>query len=131
MSNLATAEQLRRATSQLPVSWYCDPRVFDAEQRLLFANAPGYVGHELMVPNPGDYYALDWRDNAQVLVRSGERGFETDGGIAGLSHGRKRSLRGGGARESRTAGSLIPIVRTSSKPETPRNGAESARCPQH
>ena len=73
MSNLATAEQLRRATSQLPVSWYCDPRVFDAEQRLLFAHAPGYVGHELMVPNPGDYYALDWRDNAQVLVRSGER----------------------------------------------------------
>ena len=72
MSNLATAEHLRRTTSQLPVSWYCDPRVLDAEQRLLFANAPGYVGHELMVPNPGDYYALDWRDNAQVLVRNGE-----------------------------------------------------------
>ncbi len=58
MSNLATAEHLRRAASQLPVSWYCDPAVFDAEQRLLFARAPGYVGHELMVPNPGDYYAL-------------------------------------------------------------------------
>ena len=74
MSNLATAEHLRRATSQLPVSWYCDPGVFEAEQRLLFANAPGYVGHELMVPNPGDYYALEWRDNAQVLVRNGLRG---------------------------------------------------------
>jgi phenylpropionate dioxygenase-like ring-hydroxylating dioxygenase large terminal subunit len=73
MSNLATAEYLRRATSQLPVSWYCDPDVFAAEQRVLFANAPGYVGHEQMVPNPGDYYALEWRDNAQVLVRNGEQ----------------------------------------------------------
>lgn len=70
MSNLANAGLLRRAASQLPVSWYCDPAVYDAEQRLLFARAPGYVGHELMVPEPGDYYALDWRDNAQVLVRN-------------------------------------------------------------
>src|SRR5512147_216198 len=72
MSNLATAEFLRRATSQLPVSWYCDPDVFAAEQRVLFASAPGYVGHEQMVPNPGDYYALEWRDNAHVLVRNGD-----------------------------------------------------------
>ncbi len=72
MSNLATAGHLRRATSQLPVSWYCDPQVHDAEQRLLFARAPGYAGHELMVPNPGDYYALEWRDNAEVLVRNGQ-----------------------------------------------------------
>ena len=56
MSNLAAASQLRRAASQLPVSWYCDPAVFEAEQRLLFARSPGYVGHELMVPNPGDYH---------------------------------------------------------------------------
>ena len=70
MSNLATAERLQRATSQLPVSWYCDPAVFAAEQRLLFSQAPGYVGHELMVPEPGDYYALEWRDNAQALVRN-------------------------------------------------------------
>lgn len=73
MSNLATAAHVQRATCQLPVSWYCDPDVFSAEQRLLFANAPGYVGHEQMVPNPGDYHALEWRDNAQVLVRNGER----------------------------------------------------------
>ncbi|MEP6657593.1 MAG: aromatic ring-hydroxylating dioxygenase subunit alpha [Betaproteobacteria bacterium] len=72
MSNLATGEHLRRAASQLPVSWYCDPAIFDAEQRLLFERSPGYVGHELMVPNPGDYHALSWRDNAQVLVRNGQ-----------------------------------------------------------
>jgi choline monooxygenase len=70
MSDLATADRLRPATSQLPVSAYCDPAVFDAEQRLLFASGPGYVGHELMVPEPGDYHALGWRNDAQVLVRN-------------------------------------------------------------
>jgi len=70
MSNLATAAHLRRATSQLPIPWYCDPSIFEAEQRLLFPHGPGYVGHELMVPNVGDYQSLSWRDDAQVLVRN-------------------------------------------------------------
>ena len=72
MSSLATIGHLRRAASQLPVSWYCDPATFEAEQRHLFARAPGYAGHELMVPNAGDYCALATRDNAQALVRNGE-----------------------------------------------------------
>jgi phenylpropionate dioxygenase-like ring-hydroxylating dioxygenase large terminal subunit len=70
MSNLASAAHLAPATSQFPVAWYCDPRVFDAEMRHLFARAPGYVGHELMVPEAGDYCVLPLRDNAQVLVRN-------------------------------------------------------------
>ncbi len=70
MSSLATIGHLRRAASQLPVSWYCDPAIFEAEQRHLFARAPGYAGHELMVPNPGDYCVLATRDNAQALVRN-------------------------------------------------------------
>ena len=73
MSNLATADRLRRATSQLPVSWYHDPARLELERQRLFAQGPGYVGHELMVPNPGDYYALAWRDNAQTLVRNADR----------------------------------------------------------
>ena len=79
MSNLATADRLRQATSQLPVSWYCDPTLLELEQKHLFHPGPGYVGHELMVPNPGDYYALAWRDNAQSLVRN-------DGGVELLSN---------------------------------------------
>jgi choline monooxygenase len=75
MSNLATADRLRRATSQLPISWYCDPARFELEQQRLFRPGPGYVGNELMVPNVGDYYALAWRDNAQALVRN-ESGVE-------------------------------------------------------
>ena len=72
MSNLATADRLQEAVTQLPPAWYCDPRIFEAEMRDLFPRGPGYVGHELMVPEPGDYYALAGRDNAQALVRSAE-----------------------------------------------------------
>ena len=70
MSNFATVAQLRRATSQLPVSWYCDPEIYAAEQENLFPRAPSYVGHELMAPNVGDYCALESRGNAQALVRN-------------------------------------------------------------
>ncbi|MGE5667668.1 MAG: aromatic ring-hydroxylating oxygenase subunit alpha [Betaproteobacteria bacterium] len=75
MSELATAARLRQAASQFPASWYCDPRVFEAERAQLLARAPGYVGHELMVPEVGDYYALASRDNAQALVH-GPAGVE-------------------------------------------------------
>jgi len=75
MSDLATAARLRQAASQLPAAWYCDPRVFEAERRHLFARAPGYVGHALMVPEAGDYQVLPARDNAQALVR-GPNGIE-------------------------------------------------------
>jgi choline monooxygenase len=70
MSDLATVTRLAEVASQFPASWYCDPRVFDAEMRTLFARAPGYVGHELMVPEVGDYYTLAARGNAQVLVHN-------------------------------------------------------------
>jgi choline monooxygenase len=69
MSDLATAARLREATTQFPVSWYCDPRVLDAERRILFDGGPGYVGHELMVPEAGDFQVLGGRNDAQMLVR--------------------------------------------------------------
>ena len=75
MSDLAAAARLRQATSQLPAAWYCDPRVLEAERRHLLALAPGYVGHALMVPEPGDYHVLAARDNAQTLVH-GPQGVE-------------------------------------------------------
>lgn len=70
MSDLPGSRKLHPSTAQLPVSWYLDPRVFELEQTLLFANGPGYVGHELMVPNPGDYHVLDWMNRGKVLVRN-------------------------------------------------------------
>ncbi len=70
MSALSSVTAFRKTSPQLPVQWYFDPRIYEVEQRLLFDNGPGYVGHELMVPNAGDYHVLDWQDNAQALVRN-------------------------------------------------------------
>ncbi len=71
MSDLASLRQVRPASCQLPVSWYFDPKIFEQEKKLLFDTGPNYVGHELMVPNPGDYHTLAWMDHAKALVRSG------------------------------------------------------------
>ena len=70
MSDLATPRHLAPARCQLPVSWYFDPEIFALEKRLVFDAGPQYVGHELMVPNVGDYHTLAWMDHAKMLVRS-------------------------------------------------------------
>jgi phenylpropionate dioxygenase-like ring-hydroxylating dioxygenase large terminal subunit len=75
MSDLPGSRALKPNASQLPVSWYFDPKTFELEQKLLFATAPGYVGHELMVPNVGDYRTLATTDHGKVLVRNA-RGIE-------------------------------------------------------
>src|SRR5256885_16964098 len=68
MSDLPSSRRLKPNASQLPVSWYFDPQIFELEQKSLFANSPGYVGHELMVPNPCDYHTLAWMDHGKALV---------------------------------------------------------------
>ena len=70
MSDVASLRQLKRASCHLPVSWYFDPAIFELEKQRLFAAGANYVGHELMVPNVGDYHTLAWTDNAKVLVRN-------------------------------------------------------------
>jgi phenylpropionate dioxygenase-like ring-hydroxylating dioxygenase large terminal subunit len=70
MSEGVRLAQLRPASPQLPVSWYFDPQVFAQEKKLLFDAGPNYVGHELMVPNVGDYHTLAWADHARMLVRN-------------------------------------------------------------
>ncbi len=68
MSEIAKSEYLTQTSAQPPLSWYFDPKVLEAERRILFEQGPNYVGHELMVPNLGDYHVLD--GNAQMLVRN-------------------------------------------------------------
>ena len=75
MSDLSSVAALGTESSQLPVDWYFDPRIYEIEKRLFFERGPGYVGHELMVPNAGDYHALQWMGDAKVLVRN-ETGVE-------------------------------------------------------
>ena len=79
MSELPTRSRIRPARSQLPMAWYFDPAVFEREQHLLFDAGADYIGHELMVPNAGDYHTLAWMDHARMLVRN-------DSGIELLSN---------------------------------------------
>ena len=41
MSDLRQFAKSQTERSQLPVSWYFDQRVFELEQKLLFADGPG------------------------------------------------------------------------------------------
>ncbi|HEX6006594.1 MAG TPA: aromatic ring-hydroxylating dioxygenase subunit alpha, partial [Burkholderiales bacterium] len=75
MSDLSTLSAIHAASTQLPVNWYFDPRIYELEKRLLFDAGPGYMGHELMVPNVGDYQTLDWLGHSKALVH-GAQGVE-------------------------------------------------------
>ena len=68
MSDIANIKQFIRVPVHPPLSWYFDSGVLEVEQRLLFEPGPNYVGHELMVPNNGDYHVLEGA--GQVLVRN-------------------------------------------------------------
>lgn len=70
MSEIAKICQPIQALTQPPLRWYFDPKFLEIEQRILFDNGPGYIGHELLVPNLGDYHVLNWMDNAKMLVRN-------------------------------------------------------------
>ena len=68
MSDLSL--RLQQATSQLPVSSYFDPALYEREKTRIFQPGPRYVGHQLAVPEPGDYYALAQEGNGRVLVHT-------------------------------------------------------------
>ncbi len=65
--NLAALE---RSRSQLSVSSYFDAELFRRELACLFGNRPRYLGHELAVPEVGDYHALPQEGEGRVLVRT-------------------------------------------------------------
>jgi phenylpropionate dioxygenase-like ring-hydroxylating dioxygenase large terminal subunit len=62
--------QLSRSSPQLPVASYFDEGLLARERAMLFDRGPGYVGHELMVPEQGDFHTLDWAGHGQMLVRN-------------------------------------------------------------
>ena len=68
MSAIASQAHLSPAVSQLPVSWYFDEKIFELEKRLLFDAGPGYVGHELMVPETNQFRSLEWLDHSKLLI---------------------------------------------------------------
>lgn len=74
MSDVATLSRLAPAVSQLPVDWYFDQSIHELEKKLIFDAGPGYVGHQLMVPDAGNYRSLEWKDHGQMLLNGGAEG---------------------------------------------------------
>jgi choline monooxygenase len=70
MSDLSL--RMQQAASQLPVSAYFSPELFQQEQAQLFQSAPRYVGHAQSVPQLGDYHALAHESNGRALVRTAQ-----------------------------------------------------------
>jgi len=71
MSDLSIGlEALERSCSQLSVSSYFSEALFQEEQRLIFDGSPCYLGHELAVPEVGDYFALPAEGEGRALVRT-------------------------------------------------------------
>ena len=71
MSDLSIGLQaLERSRAQLPVSAYFDEGLFRRERQLIFDALPRYVGHELAVPEPGDFHTLAHESEGRVLLRN-------------------------------------------------------------
>ncbi|MDO8299821.1 aromatic ring-hydroxylating dioxygenase subunit alpha [Lacisediminimonas sp.] len=70
MSDLANLAKLARSNAQLPVGVYFDEQLLQQEMQTLFRQGPRYAGHELMVPEPGDFATLAWENEGRVLVRN-------------------------------------------------------------
>ena len=67
---MANRAKLARSNTQLPVNDYFDESLLQREIKQLFERGLRYVGHELMVPNVGDYATLAWEQEGRVLMRS-------------------------------------------------------------
>jgi choline monooxygenase len=63
---------LEQTRSQLSVDAYFDADRFQREMELIFQHGPRYVGHELAVPEIGDYYALPQEGEGRALVRTAQ-----------------------------------------------------------
>jgi choline monooxygenase len=60
----------RSARSQLSVTTYFSDELFKRELELIFQHGPRYLGHELAVPEVGDYHALPQEGEGRALVRT-------------------------------------------------------------
>lgn len=105
MPELAILAKLQRSTTQLPVSVYSDEALLQREIKQLFQQGPRYVGHELMVPNVGDFATLASEQEGRMLVRS-ERGIELLSNVC--RH--RQALMLGGTGSSVTRGNAKNIV---------------------
>jgi len=123
MSDLSL--QLQQAASQLPVSSYFDDALFQRELKTIFQQGPRYVGHQLSVPDIGDYHALPQEAGGRALVRS-QHGIELISNIC--RHRQAVMLQGRGSLNTQQKGSaggniVCPLHRWTYAPQGQLLGA--------
>ena len=124
MSDLSL--QLQQAASQLPVSSYFDDALFQRELDTIFQRGPRYVGHQLAVPNTGDYYALPQEGEGRALVRNAQGGIELVSNVC--RHRQAVMLKGKGSLNTQQKGSaggniVCPLHRWTYNPQGELLGA--------
>jgi len=125
MSRLLSAAELSAPVSQLPPAAYFDEALLARERELLFARGPGYVGHELMVPNAGDYAVLASRNNAHALTRT-ERGVNM---ISNVCRHRQAIMLDGRGSLAQNGGNVVcPLHRWTYSGEGELIGAPHFAC---
>ncbi|MBC2770815.1 aromatic ring-hydroxylating oxygenase subunit alpha [Pusillimonas minor] len=70
MTDIGREAQFALAQSQLTVDSYFDETIFAREKARIFKNSALYVGHEKLVPEPGDWYTLAHEHAGRALVRN-------------------------------------------------------------
>jgi choline monooxygenase len=109
MSDLSL--QLQQAASQLPVSSYFDEALFRREIETVFQHGPRYLGHQLSVPNQGDYYVLPHEGGGRALLRT-PRGVELVSNVCRHRQAVILKDRGSLQRASSSAGNIVcPVHR--------------------
>jgi choline monooxygenase len=98
MSDLSL--QLQQAASQLPVSSYFDKTLYQRELELIWQRGPRYLGHELCVPEPGDYHTLGHEGEGRALLRT-PRGIEVISNVC--RHRQAVMLRGRGSVQDKSS----------------------------
>lgn len=118
MSDLRSAFQASR--SQLPVSSYFDEDLFRLEQAQIFQSTARYIGHELAVPQIGDYYALPRENGGRALIRT-EAGVELISNVC--RHRQAVMLKGRGSLQETGSTSIVcPLHRWTYSAQAPNLG---------
>lgn len=72
MSDFIKLTKLTHSNKQLPIKTYFKDIFLKREIHQLFSVFPRYIGHELMIPNIGDYITLPWEDESHILIHNGK-----------------------------------------------------------
>ncbi len=103
MSDLSL--QLQQAASQLPVSSYFDEALYRRELDVIFQQGPRYVGHQLSVPAPGDYFALPQEREGRALLRAPSGKVELVSNVC--RHRQAVIMRGRGSLQPSGSGNIV------------------------